>query len=275
MRRMMIWTCAVLLAVGAGLMGDAEGAAAAKPTVEVSGVRIVGEGYGKTRHGSELRAFNWSPGTAVAVLVKNPGGGLLELDRKASKLKKLADDKGTDLLKTSKSSAFGARGFGMGSRISKDGKACMAELVSSGIPAKGAKEIVASGTMVFRFATQKKTFTHKNVALKPGTKVKAGAIAFEITKAGKPRWGDAALEIPLKTNTDISGIAGITFLDAAGKGIPSQEAGGSTMKMGKLITVEKGFQFKKKVTVATIAIDYWMDMKTLKIPFDVKATIGL
>ena len=275
MRRMMVWTCSVLLAVGLGVCGEAEGAAA-KPTVEVRGVRVVGKGYGKGKYGSqELSPFNWTTGVQIAVLVRHPGGGLLELDRTACKLKKFTDDKGTDLLKASKASAFGARGFGMGSKISEDGKACMAELVSGGIPAKGAKEIVASGTMVFKSATKKKTFTHKNVAIKRGSKVKAGAITFEITKASKPQWGDAALEITLKTNTDISSIATIKFRDATGKEIPSQGAGGSTMKMGDRVTIEKGFQFKKKVTVATVAIDYWMDMKTLKVPFDVKATIGL
>lgn len=278
MRRMMIRTCAVLLVAGAGLVGDAEGAAAttAKPTVDVRGVRVVGKGHGKERYGSpELRAFNWSPGTTVVVLVMHPGGGLLELDRKASELKKLADDKGTDLLKASKASVFGARGFGMSSTISKDGKACMTELVSEGIPAKGAKEIVASGTMVLKAATTTKTFTQRDVALKPGSEIKAGVVAFKITKAGKPQWGDAAMEITLKTTTDIANIAAIKFLDAAGKEIPSSSAGGSTMRMGGSVTVEKNFRFKKKVAVATVAIEYWMDMKTLKVPFDIKATIGL
>jgi len=276
MRRMIVWTCLVLLVGGLGVCGDAAGAdAAAKPTVEVCGVRIVGGGYGKTKYGPELRAFNWTPGTTIAVLVQNPGGGLLKLDRKASKLKTLADDKGTNLLKMSKASAFGAPGFGMSSDIGKDGKACMAEFVSEGIPAKGATGIIASGTMVFRCATKKKTFTHKNVALKPGSEIKAGAVVFKIMKADKPKWGKSELEVTLKTNTDISNIAAIRFLDAAGKEIPSKGAGSSTMRMGGRVTVEKGFRFKKKVAVATVAIDYWMDMKTLKVPFDLKATIGL
>ena len=209
------------------------------------------------------------------IVVQNPGGGLLKLDRKASKLKTLADDKGTNLLKTSKASAFRAPGIGMSSNISKDGKACMAELVSEGIPAKGATGILASGTMVFKSATKKKTFTHKDVALKPGSEIKAGAVVFTITKAGKPKRGNAELEITLKTNTDILSIAAIRFLDAAGKEIPSKGAGSSTSTMGGRVTVHKRLRFKKKVAAATVAIDYWMDMKTLKVPFSIKATIGL
>jgi len=274
-RRMIVWTCVALLATGLGVYGESRGAdVAAKPTVEVRGLRIVGKGYGKTKYGAELHPLNWSPGTAVAVLVKRPGGGLIELDRKASKLTKFADDKGTDLLNANKSSRSATHGFAR-DNISADGKACMIELMCAGVPAKGAKTVVASGTMIFKFATKKKTFTHKNIALKAGSTIKAGAITFKITKAGKPQWGDAALEITLNTNTDISKIAAIRFLDAAGKEIPSKEAGGSTMRMGKLVTVEKSFTLKKKVAVATVAIDYWMDMKTLKVPFNIKATIGL
>ncbi len=263
---------AMILAMG---VADADGADAAKPTVEVRGLRIVGKGYGKTKYGPELRAFNWSPGVAIAVFVKSPEGGLLELDRKASTLKKLADDKGTDLLKASKSSAFGQRGFGMSTNISKDGKACMLELVSKAVPAKGATEIVASGTMIFKCATTKKTFTDKNVALEAGSKIEAGAIPFEITKAGKPKWGDAPLEITLKTNTEMSRIAAIKFFDAAGKEIPSKSAGGSTMRMGDQVTIEKNFRLEKRAATATVSIVYWTDMKKLEVPFDIKATLGL
>ena len=42
--------------------------AAQEAGVKVVGIRTVGEGYGKTDYGAELRPFNWEPGTTIVVL---------------------------------------------------------------------------------------------------------------------------------------------------------------------------------------------------------------
>jgi len=247
---------------------------AVKVLVMVVGLRIIGPGYGDNMH---MRAFFKQPGTTVALLVKSPKGGLIELDRKVSRVATFTDDKGTDMTKSVKRGKWGTKkaGFGAFPKISKDTKACLVELHSPIVPAKGAKIVKAAGTLVFKTATKKKTFKQTGVVLKVGTKIKAGKIPFEIVKTGKPKWGKAKLTITLKTNRDILDIAAIRFLDAADKPIKSTGAGGSAMRMGKNVTVNRSFNLFRKVESVTVAIDYWMDMKVVKVPFSVKTTVGL
>ena len=266
------WAVAMAAGLALGVMIVAGSARAAGPEgvkIEVRGVRVVGEGYGEGMGG--VRAFNWSKGTSVGVLVVFPEGGLIAFNRDASSLDKMADDKGTDLKLRDR---FGESGFGMMPGISEDGKACMVEISGKGVPAKGAQEIAASGTLVFVCGSKKETFKQENVLLKVGTKVQAGKIPFEISKVGAPDWGEEPLQITLKTSKDCSAISEIKFLDAAGKEIRSSEAG--TVSMTYMVTqVEKSFNLAEKVETVTVAITYWMDMAEKKVPFDVKAGLGL
>ena len=238
--------------------------------IEVRGVRVVGEGYAEGMGG--VRAFNWSKGTSVGVLVVFPEGGLISFNRDASSLDKMADDKGTDLKVRDR---FGESGFGMMPGISEDGKACMVEIDGKGVPATGAQEIAASGTLVFTCGSKKETFKQENVLLKVGTKVRAGRIPFEISKVGDPDWGEAPLQITLKTDKDCSAISEIKFLDAAGKEIRSSDAGTMSMSGMGMTQVEKSFNLSEKVETVTVAVTYWMDMAEKKVPFSVKAGLGL
>ena len=268
--------CVGVLVAGLLAAGQAEGAAAADaPTVQACGLRVVGDGYKEAKPGEPgIRPFNWSRGTTVVLMVSFPGGGMLKLDTKASKLDKFADDKGTDLLKAA-GSTFNKSGFGTWPKISKDGKAAMLELVSAGLPAKGAKEILASGTVVLKSATQKKTTVLKDVALKAGTKFTAGNVPFEITKAGKPSWGSDPLQVSVKTNADMSGIASVRFLGPDGKEIPSRSGGTWRSRSGKFLSISTSYVLKKKVDSATIEIEHWTDMKQTDIPFSVTVSLGL
>ena len=262
---------AMALGLIAARTGEAPDAAAA--TVKVAGLRVVDAGEGKGFGG--LRAFNWTQGTSVALMVSVPAGGLIEFDHTASKLDKMVDDKGTDLLKGKGDMNFSSAGFSMMAQMSKDGKAAMVDADGPSLPAKEAREISIAGTMVFQRATGRETLQQENVALKQGEKIKAGKIAFEIIKAGKPDWSNAPMQITLSANQDCTSIAAIRFLDAAGKEIEAEPAGGSTMRMMGKVVVEKNFNFPAKIDKATVAIEYWKDMTDLKVPFSLKASVGL
>jgi len=55
----------------------------AKAEVSVAGLRIVGEAYGED-NGMGLRAFNWNPGSYLALLLVHEDGGLIDFDANAS-----------------------------------------------------------------------------------------------------------------------------------------------------------------------------------------------
>jgi len=256
--------------------------AADAPRVKVCGLRIVAKGYGQGMSG--LRPLNGMEGASLAVLVHVPDGGLISFDKKASKLAQFVDDKGTNLLQPVRKAGRSRFQFGSGRpvfgpfpKISKDAKAAMMEISAGRVPAKGASKLTAKGTFVFKRATAKKTATHKNVALKPGAKIKAGPASFEVTKVGKPKWsmGGAKFAVTLKTTQDLSMIAKIRFQDAAGKEIKARLGSTTTMGMFGARTVTREYHLSKKLDRATVVVEYWQDMQTVKVPFSVTASVGL
>jgi hypothetical protein len=268
--KMLCVCCAVLTTCVLATGVRAAAPAAKAPTVEVRGLRVVAAGYGDGMRG--LRAFNWSKGVTLALLVQIPDGGIIDLDDDASKLDKFTDDKGTNLLVGG--DTWGKVGIGGFASISKDGKACLAELNGKSVPIKGATQVWASGTLVLKCASKKKTVQHKKIALKKGTKI-PGAIPFTIDKVGKPDWGDAALQVTLAAKQDLSSVAEIKFFDAQGKEIESSSAGSSSMRMGPVVNIKRSFNLKKKATNVTIAVTYWTDMRIVKLPFNVKTGVGM
>jgi hypothetical protein len=259
---------------GAALAGEAPMTGV---TVQAHGLRIVKPAPGGD---DKLRAFNWFSGTSVSLLITAPQGGLLEVDRNASKLTAFTDDKGKDLTKAedAKQQRFSRdAGFSMSSNISEDGKVCVSEVDAPGVPSKGATVMTVTGTLVFRAATKKKDFTAENVALKAGSAIKAGSIPLTITKVGKPEWGgeDDAFAVTLEAKQDLSSIAGIEFFDAAGKKVESRRGSSSSMSFGDSVTITWEYNLKNKLNTAKIVISYWMDMKKLTVPVDLKVGLGM
>ncbi len=277
MKSWRVWCvcCAVLaVCVAATNVRAAAPAKPKAPTVKVCGLRIVDDGYAGIKDG--VRPFDWDKGITLVLLVLMPEGGIVELNNGASKLDKLTDDKGTNLLI---GDSKGGRA-GIGARpgrprvISKDGKACIAELNGKSLPIKGATHVLASGTLVLNCADRKETIQHKNIALKKGTKL-PGDIPFTISNVGKPDWGNDALQITLAAQQDLASIAEIKFFDAQGKEIKSRRAGTASTRSGTAVSVWRNFNLKKKVDVVTIAITYWTDMRIVKVPFNVKTSVGM
>jgi len=278
---------ALPLVIGGLIAGPARSTCAqpAAPKVEVRGICIAGAAYGS---GMEALSFYSVKGTTVVLLVTVPEGGLIAADSEKMKLDKLTDDKGTDL--TAATGTAGEMRMAPMPRISKDGKACLVELNGPQLPAQGATAILASGTIALKCGSKKETARQENVALKPGTKVSAGPVAFDISKVGKPQFsfgfmGRGAapsttppaeeLEVTLHATQDCSAIANIAFLDAAGKDLGARSGSSMTMSGLGMKSVEKSFVLPKKVDAATIVITYWADLKEILVPFDVKATLGL
>lgn len=261
------WVSIALVALAQ--MGRASAQDSTVATVRAHGLRVVAKAYGDEWRG--LRAFNWSPGTAVALLVHHPQGGIIDMDEDASELKVLKDDKGTNLLA---GAGFGDSGFEF-TDTAEDSKALLTHVKGPGVPAKGATEITAQGTIVLLAATAQEKVENKDTALKVGTKVKGGPVQYEISKAGKPEWGDGQLEVTLKATADDSAIKSIEFFDAAGKELEVQDGGKSTMRMMGDVTIERSYLFKIKAASATIRVTYWKDMQKVAVPFDVTTGLGL
>lgn len=269
--RLSQWTVpvAAIAAIIAAATARADDENKQTPTVEACGLRIVGQGYGE---GPDMRPFNWTPGVSMVLRIVNPSGGLIGFDSDASKIESFVDDKGTDLLKSDET--YMPVGFSSSDDLSEDGKAALIEVDGGTPPAHGTREIHLKGVAVFVVATEKKTFTQKDVKLAADTEIKAGEISFVISKVGKPDWGDEPLEVTLKASTDLTSVAGVRFLDADGKEIESSVSSEMSMSFNESVTVERGYKLARKVDTATIEVTCWMNLEKVNVPVDVTTGVG-
>ena len=241
--------------------------------VSVAGIRVTGDGYGKTQFGAELRPFSWTSGTSIALLISRPEGGLIDFSDDKSKVATVVDDTGNRL--DEGESKFGqppAR-FAMGT-VSKDGKAGMIELTTLGRPAADAKSITASGTLVLVTGTSQETRKSKPFKLAKGTKVEVGDLSFEITTTGKPRFGRGEAAISLRTKQSIDTVAEWELLKTDGTAVESRA--GATMRMGFAgnTTTDKELILDQQLEEGILLLKVWTDRKEVEVPIDLTVAVG-
>ncbi|RMF70882.1 MAG: hypothetical protein D6744_18795 [Planctomycetota bacterium] len=241
----------------------------ASPRFEVVGLRIVAA---PPKDHDDLRAFNQTPGTTIALLLRQPAGGLIAIETDDSRLEAFRDDTGGDLL-TGDDSYFGP--FGSFPDVSDDQTLALFELSGPGMPAANAKTVTAKGVLKVKQATKSAKARTENVVLAPETKFEVGDYAFVITEVGESEWSDAKLSLTLKTKQDINAVRAMRFFDADGAEIKADVEGSSSMRFGSNVTFEVSYGLAKKVANATIEIDVWQDLKTIDLPFEVSAGVGL
>lgn len=239
--------------------------------ISVKGLRLVAKPY----HDEQtMRAFNWFAGTTMALQIDLPGGGLTGIDTNASRLESMTDDKGTDLLKKDEDNVVVSSGIRALGLFSEDGKATMIEIDAPQTPHPAATEIRAKGTLVLRTATIKKTYKDV-VTLEKGASVNAGPIPLTVARIGKPDWGSEPLGLTLRATQDTSAITAIRFRDGVKTSpVASRKLGSNVTGAHDQVRVDMSYALKKKVDIVMIEIDYWVDLRTVKVPFEVKTSVG-
>ena len=256
----------LIILVVAGFITCATGA---ETTVTVEGMRTVSGGYTGQE---DMRAFSWTEGTTIALLVYREDGGLVEFKKDDSVLEAFTDDKGADLTKTEKKSTWSTpAGFSAWPKISDDAKALMLEVIGPAAPKAGATTINLKGKIVVSVGKETSETENKDTALTIDSKVKAGDMELEISSVGKPSWGDAKLSINFKGKGDPSVIKEVQFFDEAGKEIESERS--MTSSWGG--SFEWQYNLMDKVGKANVKVTTWTDLKNIEVPFDIKATVGV
>ena len=257
-----------------GMLG---GLASAQVEVKVAGLKVVGPAYkgeGDEKNNSGLRAFNWSSGTKVALLLKSAEKSIVLLDKDGSKVSTFGDDKGTDFTKIK--SRYSSRSVSFGfPQESKDGKALMVEVSSDGVPAAGAGYLMLKGELVVSVASASKLTKTKKLPVKKGTEVTVGEKAFKMSEAGKPKWGDAPLAITLEGKVSPKQFKEIKFFDVKGKEIEADESSSGSSGMFGKMTYTVTYNLKKKVEKVIVGFDEWTDLEVIKVPLDHKIGAGL
>ena len=230
------------------------------PEIVVAGVRVVGAGFGKNR--DEIRAFNESPGVAVALVLKMPAGqGIVTLDEDDCELTSVTDDAGTDLGEQAQYGSF--------PKTSDDGSVGMIEIESKLRPAATASAILAEGTLVFSASPGSKPTKVANVKLEKDKTFKLGATTITISDvtAGSE---DTSIELGLPRSVLYS-IRDVKFLDATGKVLESDRTSRGYMNDDASI----GYRIKGAGAAVTMEFDVWQNLQQRKVPFKIKTGLAL
>jgi hypothetical protein len=237
-------------------------AGAAQATVEVSvaGVRVVGTGYGA--NGSELRAFNERPGTTIVLALLAPaGGGIVEIDNRASRVDAFADDKGQSLLEEGQVGSF--------PKIAEDHSAALVEVGVQARPAAGAVSVVAQGSVAVTLAKGSKPQRIPNVRLEAGQTMKLGTATVSM-KTATPGEESASVGLAL-TRATLTTIREIRFLTV--KGAPIESRRTSSGYFNDAAEVE--FTVKTKEKLVAVEFDVWQNLRQVTVPFNVTVGLGL
>ena len=206
------------------------------------------------------KPFHSDNGTTLVLWVKMPAGqGLIEIDEDTSLLQKFADDKGTNI---------GGK-FGSFPEEFKDGTGGIIEIRSSGFPASGATALVAEGSLSMTVATGTRKTRVPTVQLKNDAKFMLGSTSITVAEVATDGEDQTfTLKLPRQVMTSIKNVA---FFDAKGAPLDGHRTSSGYMNDN----AEMGFSVKTPLKTFTLEFEAWQGLKTIKVPFNVKAGLGL
>lgn len=223
--------------------------------IKPCGLRIVAMPRGGE---SQMRAFNWSAGTTMAVLIESQDRFFVDYDRSASEILAYVDDVGSDLKGEYREGKL------HGSEISKveystDRRAALLHFFGSGEPAANASSVRVTGKLKLWHAASKKTYRQQEVRLATGENLHIGSLMMTLGEVRQPAGGRSALSVELESDHWLSPIANLRFLDEDGTEIEARRTGYSHGRAGPTGNASWTYHLKRKATLVTIEIEEWQN----------------
>ena len=206
------------------------------------------------------KPFNSDNGTKMVLWVKMPAGqGLIEIDEDESLLQSFGDDKGTNM---------GGK-FGSFPREFSSGGGGTIEIESSGFAAAGATALIAEGSLAMTVASGTRKIRASKVLLQDNAKFTFEKTPIVVDQVRTETDSMAfTLNLPRRLMESIKDVA---FFDAKGQPIEGSRTGSGYMNDA----AEMGFSVKTAAKALTLEFETWQGLRTIKVPFKVRAALGL
>ena len=277
--RNVLWMSALAgLALGAALAGEARGEDA--EAFEVSAVALAvanPPAEAQELFGPQL---NLERGTRVSVMVVSPGPGIVELDREASRVERLVDGAGADLLEADdadEDAAAEAEGWfgpmfspiGAFPQVATDGSAMVVELRGRSIPGPEAAGVELEAVLSLRVADEVETHRVEAVDL-AGQELEVAGETIRVG-AGDGLWGQGTSVKLTMSSATSDRIAAVRFVGAAGEAMAAQAVG--TMQM--MDEAEREFMLEQETDEATVEVDLYTELRAVQVPVRLEVGLGL
>lgn len=244
------------------LLSVATAAAADGPSAQLLGINVL-----KALPDEAGVHVSGDAGTTLRVLFTLPGQKIISLDEKASKFTKFTDDKGTDL-------RGGESGFGHFPEHSEDHQKMVIDLRGGALPAAGATKIILQANIAFLCGSDPKTETQKDIAIKDGTKVEVGGVAFTFDEVRVSKEDAQKMTFTLKTDQFPGAITKTEFMGVDGKPLNAELGmSGSMGAEGGKTTYMAEYTIPKTDAV-NIQFTYFSKVQTVTVPVNVEAGVG-
>lgn len=233
-------------------------AAGKTPEVVVGGIQIARVVV--TDSDFSAKPFHADNGTTIVLWVKMPAGqGLIELDEDASVLQSVTDDKGANI---------GGK-FGSFPDEFKDGSGGIIEVQSSGFAGTGATAILAEGSLAMTVSTGTRKTRVPKVSLQDNGKLMLGKTPIIVAEVqAQDESQTFTLKLPRAVMNEIKDVA---FFDAKGQPLEGSRTGSGYMNDA----AEMQMTVKTTAKTVTLEFEMWQGLKAIKVPFKVKAGLGL
>lgn len=247
-----------------GSMQPLRAAGRAVPAVSLSGVMVssVVDANGPTE---PERAFRGTQhGTRLALLVGDPGAGIVGFDREASTIEAFVDSTGMSLLDPESQ----ASPFGLTERILGDSGRLALELNGPRTPADEATWVQARGEVAVTIAHHKGSWTSDRGPIRTGQTMRCGPYTFEVVRAETPRSGEG-FELELRTKDPAEHVTSWALVDGNARYALRRS---STMSFNgtSLVTL----QCPVSASAASLRVEAWTDPRAVRVPFSLKARVG-
>lgn len=206
----------------------------------------------------------------------------LGIDEQKSKVNKLVDDQGTDLLKPKPAAGGGLGmipGFSMSTGssplqadVAEHKHCCDVRIDAPNSPAKGANRIELDATLVARFGSDSQQVKSTVSKVAQGAKHELGPITFVVEEMREEDgFSGPQLLVVLKTEDDLGVMQSIEFLDSADKVLAHTE-------MGSMFGGGFGTQINYGLPAGTkefgLQIKYFKDVQSVPVPVKLSTGVG-
>lgn len=212
-----------------------------------------------------LAILNQPHPVGLALSLRSAGKKIVSVDEEGSKVLTFADDRGTDLKGE----------FGYFPQIAEDGSVAILDLHGTRSVSPEAGALIAKGQLKVGLASRTNALRAGPVEVGKGAVLKfADDLQFEITRAGKPEWGDAPFSVSLTIKRDVPEVAAVRFFDGTGKQIEAERAGSSRSGFLGRVSLTWDFTLQARVEQLAAEVDVWSDLEEKVAPFDLRVGIG-
>jgi len=247
-----------------GSMQPLRAAGRATPTVSLSGV-MVSSVVDANDPSLPERAFRGTRhGTRLALLVGDPGAGIVGFDREASAVAAFVDSTGRSLLDPGDQTSP----FGLTERILGDSGRLALELDGSRTPADEATWVQARGEVAVTIAHDRGSWTSDRGPIRTGSTMRCGPYTFEVLRAETPRTGEG-LELEFHTEGPAEHVTSWTFVDGEAQ---------YELRRSAVIcfdgTSRVTLHSPVNIGAASLRVEAWTDRRAVRVPFTLKARVG-